>query len=129
VIVRRSPWARVASVLCVASVLGAAACSDDADQGALGADTCEQLVDEAATVAAQVVEELRDKTSAELDPGTEEDPFPELTRPFAAFEARAEQLGCDRGELRRLACSAYTGIEATGPATEEFLASVDAVCP
>jgi hypothetical protein len=128
VIVRRSPVAFVAMALVVV-LLGTTACGDDVEQGPLGADTCEQLVDEAATVAAQVVEDLRDKTSAELDPGTEEDPFPELTRPFAAFEARAEQLGCDRGELRRLACSAYTGLDASGPATEEFLASIDAVCP
>jgi len=63
-----------------------------------------------------------------LDPGTPDDPFPELTRPFAAFRDRADELGCDQGELRRLACDAYQGIEPTGPAVEEFLADLDTLC-
>jgi hypothetical protein len=104
-----------------------AACGDDDGSPGSAAD-CEQLVGRAATVAARVVADHSGEASTDLDPGTAEDPYPELTRPFAAFEARAEQLGCDRGELRRLACQAYRGIVPTGPAMEEFLDQLTSTC-
>jgi hypothetical protein len=108
-------------------VLGSA-CSDD-DVGPASAGSCEELVDRAADTAAEVVADFAGKSAADLDPGTSEDPYPELTRPFAPYEARAEELGCDRGELRRLACEAYEGIEPSGPATEELLADLTETCP
>jgi hypothetical protein len=108
-------------------VLGAGCGDDGTSPGS--ADTCEVLVERAADVAAQVVADFEGKTAADLDPGSAEDPYPELTRPFAPFESRAQELGCDRGELRRLACEAYQGIEPSGGATEEFLARVTELCP
>jgi hypothetical protein len=119
----------LAAVLVAAALLGGlvAACGDD-DKSPDSAGSCEELVDRAADVAAQVVADLEGKSPADLDPGTEDDPYPELTRPFAAYEARAEQLGCDRGELRRLACNAYQGIEPSGGAGEEYLAELTEVC-
>jgi hypothetical protein len=122
---------RAWAVLLVAVGLTAAAlgaCGDDGGRaGAAG--TCDDLVQRAAKVAQQVVDEYRDKNPGDLDHGTADDPFPELTHPFAPFEARANELHCDRGELRRLACEAYQGIQATGPAMEEFLAALTDDCP
>jgi hypothetical protein len=120
---------RVAAIVVAAALvvtIGAGCGDDDASPGS--ADSCEELVDGAAVVAAQVVADLAGKSATDLDPGTAEDPYPELTRPFAAYEARAEELGCDRGELRRLACEAYQGIEPSGGAGEEFLAQLIEVC-
>jgi hypothetical protein len=114
----------LAVALAAATVLG---CSDD-DSSPGAADTCEELVDRAADVAAQVVADHAGDNATDLDPGTAEDPYPELTRPFAAYAARAEDLGCDPGELRRLACEAYEGIEPTGGATEEFLDALTETC-
>ena len=105
-----------------------AACGDD-DTSPGSADSCEQLVERAAPVARDVAQELAGVGPDELDPGTSEQPFPQLTEPFEPFRRRAEQLGCDDGELRRLACDAYQGLEPTGPAIEEFLAAIDSVCP
>ena len=116
----------VAALVTLIVVLGVG-CGDD-DSSPTSADSCEQLVERAAVVAGEVVADLEGKSPADLDPGTAEDPYPELTRPFAAYEARAEELGCDRGELRRLACEAYQGIEASGGASEEFLAQLTEVC-
>ena len=104
-----------------------AGCSDDGS-GPASADSCEELVDEAAGVARDLVQEYAGATVDQLDPGTPDDPFPELTQPFAAYRDRADELGCDQGELRRLACDAYRSIEPTGPAIEEFLADLDTVC-
>ena len=112
----------------LAPVLVGAGCSDDGGSpGAAG--SCEELVDRAAATAAEVVAQFAGKSAGDLDPGTSEDPYPELTRPFARYEARAQELGCDRGELRRLACEAYEGIEPSGPATEELLSQLTELCP
>ena len=108
-------------------VLGTGCGDDGGSPGSAG--SCEELVNRAADTAAQVVSEFAGKSAADLDPGTSEDPYPELTRPFAPFEARAEELHCDRGELRRLACEAYQGIEPSGPATEELLSQLTELCP
>jgi hypothetical protein len=115
----------VTAALLLAMIFGG--CSDD-DTSPASADSCEELVERAADVAAQVVADHTGENATDLDPGTVEDPYPELTRPFAAYEARAEELGCDRGELRRLACEAYQGIAPTGGATEEFLDALTVTC-
>jgi hypothetical protein len=121
---------RPAAILLAVALLAVpalAGCSDD-DTSPGAADSCEELVERAAAVAEQVVADHAGDNATDLDPGTAEDPYPELTRPFAAYEARAEELGCDRGELRRLACEAYQGIEPTGGATEEFLDALTETC-
>jgi hypothetical protein len=118
----------MALMAALAVVVFGAGCGDDGTSPG-SAGTCEVLVERAAAVAAQVVADFEGKTAADLDPGSAEDPYPELTRPFAPFESRAQELGCDRGELRRLACEAYQGIEPSGGATEEFLARVTELCP
>ena len=102
-------------------------CGGD-DSGPASADSCAELVDQAADVARSITEQFAGAAADAIDPGTPDEPFPELTRPFAAFRERAEQLGCDAGELRRLACDAYQGITSTGPAVEEMLASLNDVC-
>jgi hypothetical protein len=116
-----------AVLVAVALFGGLVACGDD-DRSPDAADSCEELVERAADVASEVVAGLEGKSPADLDPGTAEDPYPELTRPFAAYEARAQELGCDRGELRRLACTAYQGIEASSGAGEEYLAELTELC-
>lgn len=119
-----------AALLVVAVVPAAllAACGDD-DTSPGSADSCEELVERAAPVARQLAEQYAGVAADELDPGTAEQPYPQLTEPFEPFRTRAEQLGCDAGELRRLACDAYQGIEGTGQAIEEFLAAIESVCP
>jgi hypothetical protein len=116
----------VAALLSVLA-LGLAGCSDDGE-GPGAADSCDELVEQASGVARGLADQFAGAAVDSLDPGTPDDPFPELTRPFAAYRERAEELGCDEGELRRLACEAYQGIEPTGPAIEEFLADLDTVC-
>lgn len=124
---RRSAAGLVALVAVLAAALLAACGDDDASPGS--ADSCEELVARAVPVARELAEQFAGVGVDELDPGTAERPFPQLTEPFEPFRARAEQLGCDAGELRRLACDAYQGITGTGPAIEEFLAAIDSVCP
>ncbi|HEX7096112.1 MAG TPA: hypothetical protein VF183_09525 [Acidimicrobiales bacterium] len=116
----------VVAALLVALVL--AGCGDD-DRSPGGAKTCEQLVERAVPVAQELAERFAGVSVDQLDPGTPERPFPELTEPFEPFRARAEELGCDEGELRRIACDAYQGIEPTGPAIEELLAAIETTCP
>jgi hypothetical protein len=79
-------------------------------------------VGRSAKVVARIVADLGDKTVADLTAENPEDPYEVLTAPFPAFERRAQELQCDSGELRRLACDAYSGIRAGGPVAEEFLA-------
>lgn len=104
-----------------------AACSNDGT-GPQSAGTCEELVSDAADVARQVVLDLSGLTQADLEAKNREDPFAMLLQPFAAYELRATELGCDQGELVRLACREYRGIEPTGPVAEEFLTYVDDRC-
>ncbi|HEV8298093.1 MAG TPA: hypothetical protein VGQ20_12370 [Acidimicrobiales bacterium] len=115
----------------VAAILIVAACSGNGNStDAASAKNCEQLIERAARVAKQVVADLAGKSAADVaaDATDPNEPFAALEEPFAPFQARADSLGCDRGELRRLACSAYQGIESNGPAAEEFLARVDDIC-
>jgi hypothetical protein len=111
----------------VAAALGLAACGGSATDPA-GAKTCPELVERSAKVAAGVVAGLRDKTLADLQAENPTDPFGPLTRPFDGFRLRAAQLGCDDGELRRLACSSYANIKPTGAAAEEYLAAFMQTC-
>jgi hypothetical protein len=71
---------------------------------------------------------VQGKTVADLEAANPKDPFAPLEAPFATFRTRAEELHCDTGELRRLACTAYQGIDASGPVAEEFLARTRDVC-
>jgi hypothetical protein len=119
---------RLAAGLAGALVLVLAGCGGGGGSDARSAKNCEQLVERAVPVVRSVVEDLRGKTSAELVLMDADDPYAELTRPFAPFQARAEELGCDPAELRRLACPAYRSIEPTGPLAREFLARVAEVC-
>jgi hypothetical protein len=109
----------------------ASGCGGDANStDAPSAKSCEQLVERAARVARNVVADLAGKSAADLkaEAADPQNPFASLEAPFAPFVDRADELGCDRGELRRLACSAYQGIDANGPAAEEFLSRVTEVC-
>jgi hypothetical protein len=118
----------LAAVLAVTGVLAIAGCAEGNSTDPRSAKSCDQLVERAVPVVRQLVEDLRGKTSADLELTGADDPYAVLTRPFEPFQARAEELGCDAGELRRLACSAYRGIEPTGPLAQEFLARVGELC-
>src|SRR5690606_8089547 len=70
------------------AVFGASAglvgCGDDGS-GPDSADSCQELVDEAADVARSLAEEFAGATVESLDPGTPDDPFPQLSEPFVPF--------------------------------------------
>jgi hypothetical protein len=123
--------------LLAALVLGAATlgCSSADDGSALAASrtgrsdaesasSCQELVDAAAELTQRIVHDLQGKTIEDLRTANPEDPWAPLLEPFEAFQDRAETLGCDRAQLRRLACPAYQSIEPNGPVSEEFLSMV-----
>lgn len=124
---RRLVLRAIGAFAALSATAGLVGCGDDSS-GPDAADSCQELVDEAADVARSLAEEFAGATVESLDPGTPDDPFPQLSEPFVPFRERAAELGCDQGELRRLACDAYKGIEPTGPAIEELLAAIHDVC-
>lgn len=107
---------------------GCSSGASGASTDAAGAKTCTELVERAGKVAEQVLAGVKGKSIDDLRAANPGDPYAVLTKPFAAFEARAEQLGCDRTELRRVACDAYQGLTPDGPVAEEFLSRVRDTC-
>jgi hypothetical protein len=106
---------------------GACSSSDDASPGA--ASSCEELVKSAAQLTRSIVRDLQGKTVADLRAANPEQPYAALLQPYDAYRDRAKDLGCDQGQLRRLACKEYQGIQPNGPVSEEFLALVpDSSC-
>lgn len=121
-------WRRAAVV--VAAAIGAIvlpACGADAADPA-GAKDCRELVERASTTAKKVLKSIEGQTKQDLEAANPTDPFAPLTQPFERFKLRAGELGCDEGELRRLACVAYKDLQPTGPAAEEYLARVVSTC-
>lgn len=103
---------------------GVGACSNGTDTSPQSASSCEELVKSSAQLARTIVRDLQGKTIADLQAASPEAPFGPLLRPFDAYRTRATELGCDRDQLRRLACPAYQGIKPNGPVSEEFLSLV-----
>jgi hypothetical protein len=103
---------------------GVGACSNDKDTSPAAASSCEELVKSSAQLTRTIVRDLQGKTVADLRAANPEEPYAELLRPFDAYRTRANELGCDQGELRRLACKEYQGIQPNGPVSEEFLSLV-----
>jgi hypothetical protein len=121
---RRFVAAAVAAV-CLTGVTSG--CGDDQRMPA-AATTCEQLMTAAAEVVRGIVRDLQGKSEADLRVANSEDPFGALQRPLDPYRTRADELGCDRAELRRAACRSYRDIAPNGPAAEEFLAQMIADC-
>jgi hypothetical protein len=118
----------LAAALVAVCLSGAATgCADDGRVPA-AATTCEQLMAAAADVVRGIVRDLQGKSEADLRAENPDDPFGVLQRPLDPYRARADELGCDRAELRRAACRTYRDIAPNGPASEEFLAQVIADC-
>ncbi len=116
---------RLAAVtMVVVAVAGVGACSNDKDTSPAAASSCEELVKSSAQLTRTIVRDLQGKTVADLRAANPEEPYAELLRPFDAYRTRATELGCDQGQLRRLACKEYQGIQPNGPVSEEFLALV-----
>lgn len=120
---------RRVSLLAIALFSAAAACGDDSG-GAAGAGTCAELVEASASTTREILEDVAGLTLAELASENPDDPFAPLNEPYAEFEERAQQLGCGREELTRLACEAYAPLvaEADGEVAEEFLSEYFADC-
>lgn len=116
-----------AAALAVVVLLGACS-SDGPSTSAAGAKTCEELVQRSAALTRSIVRDLQGKTEADLRLANPDDPYGALLRPYDAYRTRADQLGCDQVQLRRLACPEYQDIEPTGPAAEEFLSLVPDTC-
>ena len=116
---------RLAAVaLAAIAVAGLGACSNETDTSPQSASSCEELVKSAAQLTRTIVRDLQGKTIADLRAANPEDPYAELLRPFDVYQKRAGELGCDQGQLRRLACKEYQGIQPNGPVSEEFLSRV-----
>ena len=111
-------------VLAAVLTTGAGACSSNDDTSPASAPSCEALVKSAAQLTRTIVRDLQGKTVADLRAANPEQPYAELLQPFDAYRARAKDLNCDPGELRRLACKEYQGIQPNGPVSEEFLSLV-----
>ena len=112
----------VALVLVAAVVIGVLITRGGSDTDPASARTCEELVSRSAKVVRNIVHELGTKTREDLETEDPENPFRGLDEPFESFKTRAEQLQCDRSELRRLACESYEGLDPQGPVAREFLA-------
>lgn len=122
----RAGRALVAAMLVTGAVT---ACSADGPATSPGsAKTCEELVQRSAALTRVIVRSLQGMSEADLRSADPQDPYADLLRPYDAFRVRAEQLGCDQVQLRRLACPEYQDIEPTGPAAEEFLSRVPDTC-
>lgn len=120
-----------AALLVGALALGAtvAACSSTAPPtSAAGASNCEELVQRSAALTRNIVRTLQGRTEADLRAANPADPYGALLQPYDAYRTRADELGCDQVQLRRLACPEYQDIEPNGPAAEEFLSRVPDTC-
>lgn len=118
---------RAVAATLVAIGLLLSGCGRDATDPS-GADDCRELVERASGTAKKVLKSIEGQTKEDLEAANPTDPFQPLTQPFERFKLRATELGCDEGELRRLACVAYKDLQPTGPAAEEYLARVVATC-
>jgi hypothetical protein len=120
----------VVSVAFAAAVsVGLAGCGGGSKPtDAATATSCPELMTRAGRVLDGIVRGLGSKDAEALRAANPDDPFGALTAPFAAFEQRAAELGCDRAELRRLACESYKGVRPQGPAAEQYLARVTESC-
>ena len=117
----------VAGALMAIALVLLPACGRDATDPT-GASDCRELVERASSTAKKVLKSIEGQTKADLEGANPTDPFQPLTEPFERFKLRAAELGCDEGELRRLACVAYRDLKPTGPAAEEYLARVVSTC-
>ena len=111
-------------ILAVICAAGVGACSNGADTSPQSASSCEELVKSSAQLTRTIVRNLQGKTVADLRAADPSEPYAELLRPFDPYRNRATELGCDTGQLRRLACREYQGIKPNGPVSEEFLSLV-----
>jgi hypothetical protein len=112
----------VAAFVVVGLAVGFAVIDRKSSTDPSAATTCQDLVARSAKVAQKVIDDLGAKTREDLEAENPDNPFGVLEQPFAAFQTRADQLHCDQGELRRLACDAYSDLHAHGPVAQEFLA-------
>ena len=112
----------VALVLVIALVVGVLLTRGDSVSDPASAKSCGELVSRSARVVRDIVRDLGTKTREDLEADDADDPFRILDEPFESFQKRADELQCDEGELRRLACESYEGLDAQGPVAREFLA-------
>jgi hypothetical protein len=117
----RRGLAAVAAVLALVGVAGG--CADDGEMPG-AASNCEELMEAASDVVRVIVADLQGTSETDLRATNPDDPFGALQRPLDPYRARADELGCDRTELRRAACRTYRDIAPNGPAAEEFLAQM-----
>ena len=119
--------ASVVVALVLAAMVGACS-STPPPTSAAGASNCEELVERSAALTRSIVRTLQGKTEADLRAANPDDPYGALLQPYEAYRTRADDLGCDQVQLRRLACPEYQDIEPNGPAAEEFLSRVPDTC-
>ena len=111
-------------------VMGAAvACAED-QPTAVGATSCEELVEASLGITRDLLVEIGDLTLGEVRADVAEDPFAFLREPYAGLDERARELGCGDEELVRLACEAFPEIAplAQGEVADAFLADYFAAC-
>ena len=96
------------------------------------ATTCAELVDAGRATAEEVLDQLADRTLADLEADHPSQPFADLDPVLRrdVFAARAADLGCGDAELADLACTAFQGLShrAHGDLARAYLAPYFTAC-
>lgn len=108
------------------------ACGSEPVTDPVRATTCAELVDAGRATAEEVLDQLADRTLADMEADHPSQPFADLDPVLRrdVFAARAADLGCGEAELADLACTAFQGLShrAHGDLARAYLAPYFTAC-
>ena len=128
----RLGWWRTLTCALVLVAGAGPACGSEPVTDPVRATTCAELVDAGRATAEEVLDELADRTLADLEADHPSQPFADLDPVLRrdVFAARAADLGCGAAELADLACTAFQGLShrAQGDLARAYLAPYFTAC-
>lgn len=118
----RDRWVVVVIALVLGSIAG---CGDDASGSApdpADATSCADLADKFVEITGDLLDQIGDRTDADMESASSEDQAAGDAYMATAFEvvARIAEL-CGEGEFDRLLCERASGLSPAGEAGERFL--------
>ena len=128
----RLGWWRTSACALVLVAGAGPACGSEPVTDPVRATTCAELVDAGRATAEEVLDQLADRTLADLETDHPSQPFAALNPVLRrdVFAARAADLGCGDAELTDLACTAFQGLshQAHGDLARAYLAPYFTAC-
>ncbi len=128
----RLGWWRTSACALVLVAGAGPACGSEPVAAPVRATTGAELVDAGRATAEEVLDQLADRTLADLEADHPSQPFADLDPVLRrdVFAARAADLGCGEAELADLACTAFQGLShrAHGDLARAYLAPYFTAC-